>query len=631
MRIAVMGLGAIVAAAVLACPAPASAAPESLGLKACDDVLPGAMCGHLARPWDPSGSVPGTVSVGFAFLPASSGAAVGTVVPVQGGPGYSTSSDAATYAEMYGGLLRDRNLLIVDQRGTGMSDPISCPSLQSGSWDWVTAVGRCGRRLGAHSGWYGTAMAADDLAAVIQALGLGRVDLYGDSYGTWFGQVMSGRHPEVLRTVVLDASYPVLRESPWYPSQGPALRRSLSTVCERSPRCHARIAHPVRDLETLLDRVRREPIEVIAPGGDGRRHRVLIDAPSLVGVAFNGTYVPPTYRELAASVQAALKGDALPLGRLLAEYEFTGEGASSIRDYSEGLWAAVSCHDYPQLFDMTAPASTRHVQYRAAIRRAEVHQPDMYAPFTIREYLASDFAEEGVCQEWPRPADNNPPGPPSPPGGEYPSIPTVILAGEFDTITTPYEGQLVQQQLPDATRLLVANALHVTAMDDPQGCSATLVRRVVRSGSNAISADTRRCAHRYPRIRAVGDYARTMQSQSPRRIAAMAAATAADLTDRWWQDSTRHGHGLRGGRWTYQGYSTVRFTLDGVRLVDDLPVTGTATWDRRAGTFACDLTVGGVGGVRYVRGAWSTTERDARAHVTVGVADHARRVSFLAP
>ena len=64
---------------------------------------------------------------------------------------------------------------------------------------------------------------------MIRALGLARVDLYGDSYGTFFAQVFAGRHPHLLRSIVLDSAYPTYGESAWYPTQGPAMRSSFAT------------------------------------------------------------------------------------------------------------------------------------------------------------------------------------------------------------------------------------------------------------------------------------------------------------------------------------------------------------------------------------------------------------------
>ena len=70
------------------------------------------------------------MKVGFAFVPARQQPAIGTLVPHEGGPGYSTTGTGADYAAMYGPLLDRRNLLLVDQRGTGLSQPLRCPDLQ---------------------------------------------------------------------------------------------------------------------------------------------------------------------------------------------------------------------------------------------------------------------------------------------------------------------------------------------------------------------------------------------------------------------------------------------------------------------------------------------------------------------
>ncbi len=96
-------------------------------------VAPRALCGSVPRPWDPHDRRSGTIKVGFAFVPArtASRPALGTVVPHEGGPGYSTTGTTASYIDMYGHLLDRRNLLLVDQRGTGRSEPVSCPALQN--------------------------------------------------------------------------------------------------------------------------------------------------------------------------------------------------------------------------------------------------------------------------------------------------------------------------------------------------------------------------------------------------------------------------------------------------------------------------------------------------------------------
>src|SRR3954469_10187000 len=198
-----------------------------LTLKPCH-VVAHAYCGHIDRNWERGHPATGKVRVGFAFVPAADDGrpALGTYVPHEGGPGYSTTGTGASYAAMYGGLLRRHNLLLVDQRGTGRSEAIDCPALQNLKIAYSVAAGRCGRSQGPRSDDYGSARSADDLAAVIRRLDVGQVDLYGDSYGTFFAQVFAGRHADQLRSIVVDSAYPTYGESGWYPTQGPAMRSS---------------------------------------------------------------------------------------------------------------------------------------------------------------------------------------------------------------------------------------------------------------------------------------------------------------------------------------------------------------------------------------------------------------------
>jgi hypothetical protein len=140
-------------------------------------------------------------------------------------------------------------------------------------------------------------------------------------------------------------------------------------------------------------------------------------------------------------------------------------------------------------------------------------------------------------------------------------------------------------------------------------------------------------------IRAVGVYPRRIEDVRPargatdvrsRRGAAAAAATAADLLDRWWNNYSGHGVGLRGGTWTYRGGRVVQFRLDGVRLVADLAVDGRVVWDRYGERVEARLRLrGGVQG--HLEGTWDTRTVGATAVLT-GRLDGARvRLHLPAP
>jgi len=582
--------------------AEATARVGSVALHACH-VLPRAQCGSLTRAWDPSGVVPGTLQVDFALVPPADASvpAVGTLVPHEGGPGYSTTGTAAFYARMYGSLLDHRNLLLVDQRGTGSTAPINCPELQNLVGDYARAAAKCAASLGAHANLFGAELSADDQAAVIDALGLGQVDLYGDSYGTFFSQVFAGRHPEQVRSIVLDGAYPVTGETAWYPTQGPAMRSSFEKVCARTPRCAALGGSSIARLDQLLQQLRVAPLHVLAAGADGKRHRVTLDGPTLTYVAFNATYAAPTYRELDAAVRSALAGDAVPLGRLAAEALFTGSGGGSPSVYSEGLDAAASCQDYPQLYDMTAPPAVRQVQFAQAVAAERLSDPGVYGPFTVDEYLGSYWEEQDWCLDWPVAGAAQAPGPPQPLAGHYPDIPVLVLSGELDSITTPAEGAMVAAEFPRARQVVVANSFHVDAVGDTDGCAEGLVRSFVANPEAALPASLLACAAAVPPIRATptfdGSFADalvvrggvTQVSDARSRAVVTAAATVADLTDRYLQAVGTSGLGLRGGRWTSSGDRTVHFSFTDVRFAADLAVSGTASWDRYAHTVHCVL------------------------------------------
>ena len=100
-----------------------------LALHHCDSPAP--WCGTLSRPLDPSGAVPGTVSVYFEFYPhASPGAALGTLVATEGGPGYPATESRGEYLGLFEPLRAGYDVLIMDNRGTGRSGALDCHSLQ---------------------------------------------------------------------------------------------------------------------------------------------------------------------------------------------------------------------------------------------------------------------------------------------------------------------------------------------------------------------------------------------------------------------------------------------------------------------------------------------------------------------
>src|SRR5207244_3266252 len=103
----------------------------------------------------------------------------------------------------------------------------------------------------------GGGAAAGTLAAILEALSLGRIDLYGDSYGSYFAQVFALRHPQRLRSLVLDGAYPLDGpDYPWYPNYAPAMRDKFNRACERAPACRAIAGSSLEHIAPALELLR---------------------------------------------------------------------------------------------------------------------------------------------------------------------------------------------------------------------------------------------------------------------------------------------------------------------------------------------------------------------------------------
>jgi len=594
-----------------------------------------ARCGHVEVPLDRADPSAGTIRIGYERYPHADATrpARETIVAIEGGPGYATTASRDYYLELFRPMMDRHDLLLVDLRGTGTSEPIDCRPLQDlrlPDYDrWVNAVGRCGRQLGDASDLYGTANAADDLADVLDALAIDAIDLYGDSYGTFLSQTFAVRHPDRLRALVLDAAYPVEDADPWWRDTARAAADGVRLVCERDPGCAALAGDPVRRLARLDRRLAREPITGIAPNADGKLRRVTVDPGILIYVYWSAGYAPTVYRELDAAVRAALArpSDPAPLLRLARENVYLGAGGAP-RYYSQGLANAVSCNDYPQLYDMLARPADRPTQYRAAIGRLERTDPDAFEPFTIREWITSPVEDYDSCLRWPVP---DRPLPPLPDPHTYPDVPTLVLVGDLDSVTSPEGARQVAERFPNATYVPVANVTHVTALGDARGCASGLVRRFVRT----LEAGDTSCAGGYAEIRAMDAFAvraSEIEGTPTRRAAIVAGSTVADVIARWWSMGGYRGVGLRGGSFVTRGYRTVTWTLDEVRWVRDVAVSGTASWDRRTGAVRARVTLEGPGAPpALLRLRWNDLEPLATATVRGVVGGRVIDLTFPAP
>lgn len=617
MRITRRGIAAIVWLALTAGPAllaPAEAAAAAKTLKVGTLTLQpcvggSAWCGTLDRPIDPAGEVPGTIAIAFEYHPRSNTAkpSLGTIVATEGGPGYSTTASRSYYLELFQPLMDRRALLMVDNRGTGKSAAIDCKRLQVEYPITQQAIIECGAALGDSSDLYGTGLAADDLAAVLDALQTGKVDLYGDSYGTYFSQTFAARHPEQLRSLTLDGAYEVTGLSPWYPANAATVRYAFDTVCQRAAACRDLPGSSLQRLTQLAASLRAAPLSGMAPDGNGTLINVSATPSTLAFSMFTAGFSKIIYRELDAAARAYLdNGDSAPLLRIIAETNgdyYPAVIDKQTRSLSTGLYVAVSCSDYPQIYDMTATPAKRAVQRDKAVAKKKAANPDLYAPFTIDEYagMPLDYSLLDLCLNWPIPSAAHPPGMPVPADATFTAAPTLVLSGELDTVTAPPSGAAAAAQFDHAQQVIVANSFHVTALGDTDDCASELVRRFVKT----LSAGDTTCASKIVEVRTTPAFARSIAEvavpkagegnkagETALRQAAAAVQSVGDAMNRWWVNYDGSGVGLRGGSYRFSSSGSVyHFELSGYQWTSDLPVDGSIDWDRSSGLVTAAVTL----------------------------------------
>jgi pimeloyl-ACP methyl ester carboxylesterase len=488
---------------------------------------------------------------------------------------------------------------------------------------------------------YGTAYAVADLAAILGKLQTGPVTVYGDSYGSWFTQAFIARHPTMVRNVILDSTYYLRGLSPWYESSLRAGNRAMNLVCFRDIACddHNGMDASARFAE-LVTRVRQQPIAGTTREANGKPVHQTISPRQLADLLQDSGSDPVILREIDASVRAAMHGDNAPLLRLVAQEQAYNHGSESAVYFDDALYMAVSCTDYPQLFDMRSSPATRARQFAHAVAARPRWS---FAPFTVPEWVSqSGYSQPyDVCLDWPSPVHHAPIVParrtvlPA-------SKPILVVGGDVDDLTPLSDVEQFAHTLGRTVRVVaLSDTVHVTSEGDTflsagADCARSIIDRFVADPTKLLTMDIL-CAFEIPPIHTPGEYPRTFRSiplrsmplnrgrgsASIRRAAWLASQTAADAAIRYYY-AYSNGPGLRGGGFTAKPgrHGAVRFTLHADRFVSDAYATGSFTWNSTTTALQGTILVHVAGTTYRVRVAWrqrldnDQTSQDANAWVT---------------
>lgn len=374
------------------------------------------------------------------------------VFMLAGGPGQSALEAFPGAAAAFRDVLRDRNVVLVDQRGTGGSNRLACPqpdaAVGADPFGDPAAARRfaaaCLAGLAADARFYTTSDAVLDLEEVRAAIGAAQVNLVGVSYGTRVALEYLRRHPDRTRTVVLDGVVP-----PGL-ALGAEHARNLEdaldahfAICEADATCRERFGPPRARLAALLDELRRAPLTVRFrdPLSDAaREERLTPDA--VAGVVRLYAYVPQLAAMLPRSLAEAGAGrPEVLMAQAAMIQDLVGE------QITFGMQLSVICaEDADRLRVDPADADT------------------LLGTAFVTSLLAQ-------CEVWPRgrrPADFNAP--------VRSDRPVLLLSGQLDPVTPPRYGEEVVRHLPNGRHLVAPGQGHNVF---GSGCAPQLMGRFI--------------------------------------------------------------------------------------------------------------------------------------------------------
>jgi pimeloyl-ACP methyl ester carboxylesterase len=371
------------------------------------------------------------------------------------GGGVAPATGYASFlSKAFPSLRLQRDILLVDQRGTGGSNPLECDlstdvtnAEYRDAARFVASVRRCRDALKqkADLRYYTTPIAMDDLDEIREWLGYPRIDIFGVSYGTTAALVYVRQHPEHIRVVALQGVLPI--DVPmWleYPRSAENALARVFAACAQQPACHAAFPKLENEFRILLKRLADRPAMLkVSPLETGPAVEVMIDDQVLRDFVSKVLYSASRIHDLPLLLHLAYQGDYQLLAMRVASNE-----PSNI---PKGIYLSIVCSENMH-FDPAALASAT----------ADTFMGDLRVGRDVR-----------ACREWPRGW--------LPQGFWTPvtsDVPALVLNGSLDDVTPPRYGERVAQSLSNSRHLVLPNRGH----NDTDPCVCGIIENFIAAG-----------------------------------------------------------------------------------------------------------------------------------------------------
>ncbi|HEX6283767.1 MAG TPA: alpha/beta fold hydrolase [Pyrinomonadaceae bacterium] len=380
-----------------------------------------------------------------------------------GGPGSAATEDAPGIAQMLAGVRVHRDLVFVDQRGTGQSNPLNCelfnpadPQSYFGAFLPLDDVRKCREQLEpkADLTLYTTDIAMDDLDEVRAALGYEQINLFGASYGTRAALVYLRRHPKHVRTAILHGVAPTNQFMPLnFPQDAERALQGVLSECEADEACRKAFPQVKADAQRVLEQLLQSPAqaEVQLPRSNDRVTLRLNRNLAAEAIRYM-LYSPGGASRVPLFLHHAAEGNYVPLAQAALHFR-----RNLVATGSNGMYLSVTCaEDLPW------------------VKAEEARQ--LAANTFLGSYRYDD--QSAACALWPRATIDAKYAEPV-----RSDKPVMLVTGEWDPVTPPSHGEAAAKSL--------SNSLHVVVPDGAHGLSGLAgIECVHRLMTQFVSAGT---------------------------------------------------------------------------------------------------------------------------------------------
>ena len=357
---------------------------------------------------------------------------------IPGGPGSSATEDAPFVAQQLARIREHRDLVFVDQRGTGGSNPLNCDFFQPadlrsylGEYFPLEDVRKCREQLETKADLklYTTTIAMDDLDDVRTALGYKQINIIGGSYGTRAAQVYLKLHPAAVRAIVLHGVSPTNQFMPRdFPQHTERALNGVIADCAADDACRAAFPDLGTEVKSVLEWLMRGPVEVEL-NREGKTIRISLSRNLAAEAIRYMLYQAGAASRIPLFIHLAARGNFGPLGEAAIAYR-----QQIVATGSNGMYLSVTCaEDLP----LIKPGE------------GERNGVDTFlGDYRLRQQRAA-------CALWPR---GTIPGNFAEPTRS--KVPALILTGQWDPVTPPIYGDTAAKYLSNSLHIIVPHGGH---------------------------------------------------------------------------------------------------------------------------------------------------------------------------